>query len=334
MSGTVAAGIVRAWLTVARGMGLQVDHLLARSGLVEASITSPDRVPADALFALVRMIVEETGVDDLGLRLGSAGRWGLVAEYAIRHAPTLGAGLDQGVRFSRLISDQARIAREDRDGYSAFRGHYPAEDADLPWPVVRQFVDAWTAALIATSRQVTNREVVPVRVRVAYPEPRDTRALRDFLRCDVDFDCGVNETWLSTETLALPVVGADSALGAAIRAHCDHLLAALPRTERTVDRARRELAVMLSRGDATVHTLARALAMSERTLQRRLADDGTSYQELLDETRAALARRYLLEPEVSVEEIAFLLGYSQVRAFQRAFKRWTGRSPSAFRPAD
>jgi AraC-like DNA-binding protein len=94
---------------------------------------------------------------------------------------------------------------------------------------------------------------------------------------------------------------------------------------------RRALAVLVAGGDTRIERVARDLGTSRRTLQRRLAAAGASYQDLLDETRREAAERYLAESSLSIAELGYLLGYSEPSAFHRAFKRWFGRSPQAFR---
>ena len=89
----------------------------------------------------------------------------------------------------------------------------------------------------------------------------------------------------------------------------------------------------LATGEVSEETLAADLNVSRRTLQRRLADGNTTYESLLDATRRDLALRYIDDPAKSIIEIAFLLGYSQHSVFTRAFRRWTGRSPTDFRAA-
>ena len=87
----------------------------------------------------------------------------------------------------------------------------------------------------------------------------------------------------------------------------------------------------ITSGDTRVGTVARRLAMSGRTLQRRLADEGVSYQELLDDARKVTSGRCLMDSALTVGEVAYLVGYSEPAPFHRAFKRWYGMTPEAFR---
>jgi len=111
----------------------------------------------------------------------------------------------------------------------------------------------------------------------------------------------------------------------------NHILSGLPRTDDVSVKVRRALALLVAGGDTTIGRVARDLGTSRRTLQRRLASAGVSYQDLLDEARREAAERYLSESPLSIAELAYLLGYSEPSAFHRAFKRWFGQSPLAFR---
>jgi AraC-like DNA-binding protein len=105
----------------------------------------------------------------------------------------------------------------------------------------------------------------------------------------------------------------------------------LPKAEATTDAVRRFLAEDLSNGQAKLAQLAPRLRMSARTLHRRLEQEGTNFRSVLNEVRRELAVRHLMERRLAVGEIAFLLGFSEVSAFHRAFKHWTGQAPRAYR---
>ncbi len=117
-----------------------------------------------------------------------------------------------------------------------------------------------------------------------------------------------------------------------IERHAESLLAARPEpTLSTADRVRRIVAGALAEGEVTLAGVASMLKMSERSLQRRLADEGLKFDALLDEIRRDLALRYLADPKIAIAEVAYLLGYSEPSPFHRAFKRWTGKTPTEAR---
>jgi AraC-like DNA-binding protein len=124
---------------------------------------------------------------------------------------------------------------------------------------------------------------------------------------------------------------ADPGLCAVLDRHAEELLAKYPREDSLIERLRAIIKQQLSGGDASLERVAQQLGMSGRTLQRKLRDHGSSHQELLDEMRRDLAMRHLREPEMAICEVAYLLGFSESSALHRAFKRWTGMTPSEFR---
>jgi AraC-like DNA-binding protein len=133
-----------------------------------------------------------------------------------------------------------------------------------------------------------------------------------------------------SDRIDAPLPRADSALCSLLEAHAAGLLARVPQPAGFTDRVRERISALLPRGEATAERVAAELVLSPRTLRRRLAGAKTSYQQLLDEVRLELARSALGQKGISVNEVAFLLGFSDASAFHKAFRRWTGRSPGEY----
>jgi AraC-like DNA-binding protein len=134
------------------------------------------------------------------------------------------------------------------------------------------------------------------------------------------------------DDLALPLPKADERLGAFLRDMANEALRERGAGEASpLDTLREIIARELQRGVPSLKIAARSMATSERTLRRRLEASGTSFRVLLDETRARLAREYVRDERLPLSEVAFMLGFSEPSAFHRAFKRWTGTTPSLFR---
>ncbi|MDF5729485.1 MAG: AraC family transcriptional regulator [Rhizonema sp. PD38] len=123
----------------------------------------------------------------------------------------------------------------------------------------------------------------------------------------------------------------DPGLGRILDRYIEVLLAKLPQSGSFIDSVCREISRELRGGNLEVEAITKRLGFVSRTLQRKLKEAGTSYQELLDETRQSLSTHYLQEQHITVSEVAFLLGFSEASAFSRAFKRWTGTTPGEFR---
>jgi AraC-like DNA-binding protein len=128
-----------------------------------------------------------------------------------------------------------------------------------------------------------------------------------------------------------PLESADSKLHSVLRKHAEQMLAELPKTHNLTEKVRTLIAAELPHGQPRIGQIARQLSMSSRTLERRLENDGTTFTALLDDLRRGLAEKYVVSRDLSLSEVAFLLGFSHSAAFHRAFKRWTGQTPLIYR---
>jgi AraC-like DNA-binding protein len=197
---------------------------------------------------------------------------------------------------------------------------------------VRQNAEFGMAAAIKALREIAGRNIHPTRVLFAHAGNSNARELQRFFRCPVEFGASIDQMAFSNETLALPLVTGDRHLLDTLQPICDD--AAKERdTARGTLRAsvENEVQRLLHHGDAQKETVAKKLAMSTRTLGRRLADEDTTYEEIVDQLRRSLALQYVKEPSLSLSQIAWLLGYEGSSSFNHAFLRWTGRSPTAAR---
>lgn len=195
--------------------------------------------------------------------------------------------------------------------------------------------DVSPSARTAADEECGCREETDGRFHAAYAsfchEPDDVAEIERVLGCPVHTGASWNGWALSREMCQLPLRRRDPALGRLLQRPADEPIARLPPTTGVALDVRRALASRVGGGDTRIHTVARTLAMSARSLQRRLAAAGVSYQELLDLARKDSAERYLTDSPLSIGEVAYLLGYSEPAAFTRAFSRWNTETPQAFR---
>jgi AraC-like DNA-binding protein len=163
--------------------------------------------------------------------------------------------------------------------------------------------------------------------------PNDPAEYEQAFGCPVRVNAGWNGFALAEEVWDLPMRRRDPSLVRLLEPHADVAVSGATTPMALRERVRRAQARGLTAGDASVGTVARVLALSARTLQRRLADEGTSYQAELDHVRREVAERHLHDSALAIAEISFLLGYSEPAAFHRAFKRWHHVTPQAYRAA-
>jgi AraC-like DNA-binding protein len=181
-------------------------------------------------------------------------------------------------------------------------------------------------------RRLSENRIDPVEVRFAHPEPADATEHERVFRSPLLFRQPGNQMIIRKEDLALPIFLASPDLLEALERFADERVQDLYQRDTWADRVTHSIGQMLSRGERPgIEAAAQGLAVSTRHLQSRLKAEGVSYQQLLDRIRQEMALRYLRKPEVTICDIAFLLGFSEQSAFNHAFKKWTGKTPGEYR---
>ena len=320
---------VRPLISALRVMGHDAAQLAAGVGLESATLNDPDaRVPMRAAVALLSHAAEQAGDANIGFHLAQHAELSAfdVHFYAMASSPTLGAAYALLSRYQRLIHDTSRVELE-RQGDCAILRHSLPGDRAAPRQSAEFLVTTW----VRGGRVITGVDWAPLEVRFAHPPPSDTSEHERFFRAEVRFGTGANELVMRTSLLETPCIGADAGLAEVLERYAADRLERAPRSGGIADRVSHALTADLRGGDPTAAGLAARLKMSVRTLNRLLADEGTSYRELLDARRRDIATRYLAGNDVSIAEVAFLLGFSELSSFHRAFKRWTGQTPGEFR---
>jgi AraC-like DNA-binding protein len=187
------------------------------------------------------------------------------------------------------------------------------------------------ACLVQLARDMTGRYWPVHTVSFVNPAPADMQPYLDFFGGKVSFDEPVTRVVFELQYLALPLRKSDPEMLGQLDRQAEELLQKVAALPPVVDVWRRTLVPLIREGQTSLAALARAHNTSPRSLQRRLAEQGTSFQSLLDNTRQHLAQRHLMEGQLDLAEIALLLGYSEQSAFTRAFRSWTGLAPAQWR---
>jgi AraC-like DNA-binding protein len=250
-----------------------------------------------------------------------------VIEYTLSHSVTLGAAFRQLIRFQRIIHDAACFGLE-VDGETAHLSHRAVDsEVKVPPPMSEYFV----ATMLLRGRTLIRRDWTPLEVHFSHPEPVSTRDHRRLFGCPVLFRQPVTEMLFDAALLQEPVPAADPALGAMLERLARGLLDRLPDESSFADSVRHHIRATVREGPPEAAEIAKRMAMSERSFFRELQRQGTSYLKLVDSVRRELACERLRDPRFTISEVAFLVGFSEGSAFHRAFRRWTGESPSDFR---
>jgi AraC-like DNA-binding protein len=298
-----------------------------------ADLTDPDlRVPEASVETAWRLATTMTGDAAIGVHVAEwlpRGALDLV-EYAFRSSASLAAGLERLARYGHVLSDRV-AARVEAHGEGLLllvrdMGRTALHSGRAEFAL---------AAALKLAREGTGADLTPLQVCFAHAAPADESEHQRFFRRSVRFGAGSNSMILSAVDAASPMQSADEALASIIRRRLDKLL-----TERDLHgpgplsgRVRRLMVEHLGERTPTPETAARALAVSRRTLSRRLADEGSSFRTILDDVRREFACALLQDRSLSIADVAFFLEYSEPAAFNRSFRRWTGQTPRAFRSA-
>jgi AraC-like DNA-binding protein len=289
-----------------------------------------DRVPVEPLHDAFERAAEYFSDPQLGLRLGESlclGELGPI-DYVLRTAPSARDALQAANRYSTLQADGYRVLFERWHGGGLLR---LVDETSWPRTVADMSISG------AFKLHVSLRAPYLSRLECWFPyaAPRDTSAYeRCFAGAKLRFDAPFHAFAFDEAYARAPQPGADAALHSLLRERLEARLRELGQAYTARARVRRALEQLIRQAKpASAVDVARSLRMSRRTLSRRLEQEGTSFAHELDATRRELALSYVGESERTLAEIAFLLGFSHVESFHRAFRRWTGVTPLAHRAA-
>jgi AraC-like DNA-binding protein len=329
---TVLSIASRAVVEACAHLGLDGEALLGEAGLRKDEVFDPDRrIPAARADALWQAAYARAGDPHLALHAAEALPFGAykVVDFLAAHSPTIGDAFRRIAAYFPLVDPRAAFAIFDEGDATVLEMRARDPGVELPPPAQEYSL----GAIVLRARTCAGEAWAPDAVEMTFPEPADTAELRRIFRCELRFGRPAPRLVCGPAAWNAEVVGADPALLSVLEDHAKRLLAELPPSDDFVSRVRRAIADELASEEVTPARIAKRLATSERTLQRRLKESGQSVAGLLDEARAATAKAHLADPAMSLADIAFLLHFSDQSAFTRAFRRWTGQTPGAFRAA-
>jgi AraC-like DNA-binding protein len=309
--------------------GLDGQSLFAQLGLDYESLNNPDaRFPQDAMTRLWHLAVEVSGNPAIGLNMAKALRPSSfnVVGYALMSSRTLQEGIVRMVRYQRIIAEGADISFQPAgEGYEirlAIHGDRI--------PAARQSAEASMAYSVAFCRWVTGKLLRPRYVHMMGPAPKNLAPYNEVFECPIAFNADHYALAFERADLEAPLPSANEAMAQLHDRFAGDYLARFS-GGRVTHHVRQVLCRLLPQGEPKREVVAQALLLSERTLQRRLQDESTSYQQLLDDTRRELAMQYLDQANLTLLEISYLLGFSDPSNFFRAFRRWFATTPGEYR---
>lgn len=324
VTGEVPGTYVRLLYDYLGRQGLDAVSLLGRPAPQAQQL---ERVPVAEWRRLLQCAAEALEDPLLGLHLGqqvTPAHFGVMG-YVLLACANLGAALARMEAYNRLLYDVSPLRVKIED-----------EAVVLEWGTERgrpgALVDETAiTALVQFTRDITGRDDAASRIHFVNPPPADIRPFEDWFGCPVRFAQTTTLAAIPRARLGLPLRQPDPALLTLLEAQAERLLAELPEPDPLESQVRRMVAQLAPEGGHALDAVAHALNVSSRTLHRRLEARGLNFRSLRDDTLRRLAEDHLRDPHLQLADIALLLGYSEQSAFNRAFRRWTGTTPRAWR---
>ncbi|MFL6417213.1 MAG: helix-turn-helix domain-containing protein [Bryobacteraceae bacterium] len=324
LSEAMHSGNLRGMFGALERLGYDIDSLLAPFGLTRNDLDDPDgQLPARVCAEIFGAIQRERRVKNLALCIAvetPIGAYPLL-DYLVCSAESVGEGFKQIARYLGLVNPSVHLVFREEE--SAIR------------VLVEGSIDPFTVELTVSLSILRLRRESGDQLHVECiwfrHEPEEASAFHTVFDCEVETRSSWSGFALTREAWELPLRRSDPFLRNWLERKAAQILARQEGQEGVATEVRRLLTAPASGSGTSIETVARSLAMSPRTLQRRLSGEGTSFDSLREEMRKQTAETFLADRTLSVAEVAFLLGFSEPGAFHRAFKRWHNTTPDAFR---
>jgi AraC-like DNA-binding protein len=320
-------------LDAARRAGLSVESLLAAAGLTHEVLQNPFAViPTSTLLALLAEAVRLSGDPAFAahaLEGSSVGSWGMYG-YAVATRPTVRMAVHHGLRGFRHFRSVVHMGLLNLDG----RIHHFVEMRAAHLPQLHHYTEYALALCLDVIRKTSDRHLTPDVVNLTHAHNAAAAGLQRHFGCPVRFGQPRNELIYPEQWLSFPSVRADPELSRLLAVEVEKRLELLGEdAPRFVELVRTAIVQGLGQGEASLQSVSRRLGLRPRSLQHLLRKEGASFAALLGEERKQRALELLRGPD-ALDAVAWRLGYQSAAAFIRAFRRWTGQTPAAYRGRD
>jgi AraC-like DNA-binding protein len=310
--------------------GANPDQVLRAVDLDRAVLSNAEGfIPCSTFARLLEEAARATGDSCFGLHFGerfNVKNIGPLA-YVVLNSPTIAVADAHVARYLKLYNQAAKVFFT-VEGQRAYLQYVLV---DLGIEVPRQQNEYSMVIRLNTIRMMVGSQWAPLEVRFAHEAPEQISEHLRIFGAPVLFGYPTNAFVIEREFLERQIPAADQRLYQIMKQYLERVLAEIPQEHEVLASVRRAVAESMREGDPNLARVAKKMAMSPRTLQRQLKEQGMEFKNLVDDTRRRFALSYLRNRRNTLTEIAFLLGYSEVSAFNRAFKRWTGSTPLAYR---
>lgn len=326
---TVSATVLQQMFLYLRSLQVDCDAFLRSLGVDPATVTAPDaRIPNATYLYIQDAAAEYVGDPCFGLHMGEyaeAGSWSILG-YMMMNCRTLGEAAEKSARYSRIIGNLIE-ARAELAGSRLRLVYFTPPHAP---EMSRHCFESAFASSVRMMRSLTGQPISPLAVTFTYAEPACPDEYRRVFGCPVTFEEADNSLTFALEVGNTPILMANPMLLAHFEHYAEDFLAQMQRPEEVTRTVTRIILARLDDETLSIDTVAREMAVSVRTLQNRLEAEGVVFSDLLRDIRRQLAQKYLCE-NYTVEQITYLLGFSEPSVFRKAFKKWSGVTPREYR---
>jgi len=332
---TVSAGIVSGLLGFASALGAEPARLVERAGIDTKKLADPDnRVALPHYVQLLRTAQSLTGDPALALHFGETVGMSKISVLGLimEASATMGEAFLQLQRYGRLAAEVEGVADGPRFELTNRFGKLFMVDRRRDPNAVPELTEIAFVSLVCGPRRFLSRPHV-LSVHLTHPAPSYSGEYERIFQCPVHFDREWNAMELHPQVANWDVAPGSHYVFGILTRHADKLLADLDAAKHLKGRLEALLLPVLHRGDISADEVAEQMGFSRQTLFRKLKEEGTTFSAVLDDLRQRVAKLYLTGDAASVNETAYLVGFSDPSSFSRAFKRWTGQAPGAFRHA-
>ncbi|MGH9862604.1 MAG: AraC family transcriptional regulator [Candidatus Acidiferrales bacterium] len=302
-------------------------ELLAAAN-VPRDITDASRIPAESVFALWREAEKRTGSEAIALEAAEQLPVGAyrVYDFLMMASSTVGDCFRRMVAYYPLVNEALRFRVQMNNKGAQVELHSPAGSARIPRP----YVEFIFSLVLRRLRHMTGQEPPLREVDFAFAAPANIGPYHRRFAAPVRFGQTTNQIVFAREVLRLHLLQGDTELAEVLEEHAQRLMHRVPGEDQFPVAVRAAVEDALTSGAAELSSVSRALGMSPRSLQRRLAENGLTYREVFDEVQWERCRKLLAERGMPLQEVSFALGFSEPSAFHRAFRRWSGMTPQEY----
>jgi AraC-like DNA-binding protein len=308
---------------------VDIDGFLRSLGVDPGAVRAPDtHLPIETYLLIQDEAAEYVNDPYFGLHMGEfaeAGSWSILG-YMMMNCKTLGEAFEKSGRYSRLIGNLIEARAEFKFNKIKAIFFTPPHAPKMS----RHCFEATFSSSVRMMRTLTGVDLSPREVTFIYPEPASTSEYERIFRCPVRFGQKNNSITMDLRVVNTPILMANPGLLEYFEKYARDFLADMDRRD---EHTRAVTKIILSNLDdegLSINKVAREMAVSVRTLQKRLEEEGVVFSDLYRDIRQRLAQKYLRE-NYTVEQITYLLGFSEPSVFRKAFKKWSGVTPREYR---